>query len=207
MLFTEKRVVLLVGGYGSGKTEIAVNYALRSKQERARMFVVDLDIVNPYFRSREQEQLMRQAGVEVVQPAAPFFTADLPAIPPQVKGVLQDENCQVVVDMGGDYVGARVLGSYGQAILAESYEMWYVCNAYRPFLQQAAGNIALLRAIEAASRLQVTGLINNTHLMQFTDLEIVQRGEAVGVSSRQNAGVAFVFNAIASDWWTQLRQD
>lgn len=199
LLFTEKRIVLFVGGYGSGKTEVAVNYALQSRPHVSSLAIADLDIVNPYFRSRERQQLMKEAGIRVIAPAGGLATADLPALPPEVAGVLQNPDSYAVFDIGGDDVGARVLGRYSKMLHPEEYDMWFVVNASRPFSQAVEPAVTLIRSIENTSRLRVTGLVNNTNLMQYTDLSLLQKGERLAHAIGEAIGVPLILNAVAYD--------
>ncbi len=197
LLSPNKRLVFFVGGYGSGKTEVAVNYALHWSHQTTDLSLVDLDIVNPYFRSREQAQLVSRAGIKVIAPAGALATADLPAVPPEIIGVIQDTRRKAVFDIGGDETGARVLGRFHHLIPQHEYEMWFVFNACRPFSRAVEPTVALLHAIEKISRLSVTGLVNNTNLMQFTDLSLLQRGEALAFAVGEAIGVPLVMNTVA----------
>lgn len=200
MLFSEKRIVLFVGGYGSGKTEVAVNYALQARTTVDNLAIVDLDIVNPYFRSRERHDLVTAAGIDVIAPAGALSTADLPALPPEIGGVLQNLGRNAVFDVGGDDVGARVLGRYRKMFSATDYDMFFVVNASRPFSQAVEPAVSLMRAIEGTSHLKVTGLVNNTNLMQFTDTALLRRGEELALAIGEATGLPLVFNAIASEF-------
>lgn len=197
MLFSEKRIILFVGGYGSGKTEVAVNYALQWKPTVNNLSIVDLDIVNPYFRSRERHELVTAAGIRVVAPEGALSTADLPALPPEIGGVLQDETRHAVFDIGGDDVGARALGRYSKMFAPATYEMLFVLNANRPFSQAVEPTVALMRAIEKTSRLKVAGLVNNTNLMQYTDIPLLQKGEDLTLAIGEATNLPLVFNAVA----------
>ena len=196
MHFSNKRIVLFVGGYGSGKTEVAVNYALQWSKTTDNLSIVDLDIVNPYFRSREQHQLVTSAGINVVAPYGALATADLPALPPEIGGVLQDSERNAVFDIGSNDVGARVLGRYRKMVPADDYEMYFVLNASRPFSQAVEPAVALLRSIERTARLSVTGLINNTNLMHFTDIPLLQKGEDLALDIGKATSLPLVFNAV-----------
>lgn len=197
LLFSEKRIILFVGGYGSGKTEVAVNYTLQSRPTVANLAIVDLDIVNPYFRSRERHELVTAAGIRVVAPEGALSTADLPALPPEIGGVVQDPECYAVFDVGGDDVGARVLGRYSRMFASSDYDMFFVVNASRPFSQAVEPAISLMRSIEKTSRLKVTGLVNNTNLMQFTDFSLLQKGEELALAIGQATNLPLVFNTVA----------
>jgi len=173
-----ERITLFLGNYGSGKTEVSVNFALHLAETRPKegVALVDLDLVNPYFRSRESRDYLQARGVRVVIPATEYLHADLPILVPEVRAVLAASTARVILDVGGDDVGARVLGSLSDALPAGGYGAFMVLNANRPFAGDVAGVLRLLGEIEAASRCRVTGLISNTHLMGDTRLETVMAG-------------------------------
>ncbi len=196
MLFSKQRIVMFVGGYGSGKTEVAVNYCLASRPRAESLALVDLDVVNPYFRSREQIATLAEQGVRVIAPAGALASADLPALPAGISGAILDDDGQLVFDVGGDDVGARALGRYQHYLQQAGYDLWLVVNGSRPFTETPELALSMLRSIEATSRLSVTGLINNTHLMQYTDLAVVQRGEELVSQLSQMTGLPVVFNAV-----------
>ena len=171
------RCVILVGDYGSGKTEIAVNLALHLAAEGDRsLAIADLDLVNPYFRCREAVEPLEQAGVRVVIPQGGHRFADLPILLPQVKGLLQSDEHLAVLDVGGDEVGSRVLAGLAAAFRPEAHELWFVVNAKRPFNDTPQGCVATIHRIEGACGLRVSGLVPNTHLMQETTVEMVAEG-------------------------------
>lgn len=196
MLFTNRRLVMFVGGYGSGKTEVAVNYTLASRPLVPNLSIVDLDVVNPYFRSRERVAELTKRGVQVIAPAGEWATADLPALPPEISGGIQDKERHLVLDVGGDDVGARALGRYQRELLQADYEMWVVVNACRPFSQNAELALSMLRSIEVTSRMRVTGLVNNTNLMQYTDLALIERGEQMLLTLSDMTGLPIVCTAV-----------
>ena len=133
-----KRITLFSGHYGSGKTNIAVNYALKIKENGANCRIVDLDIVNPYFRTKDSAKRLADAGVETVFPAYANSNVDLPALPKEIYGAVADRNTFAVLDIGGDDRGALALGRYAPDILAENdYEMVFVANFYRPLTRNA----------------------------------------------------------------------
>lgn len=168
---------MLVGGYGSGKTEVTVNLALQLAAAGRRVEVADLDIVNPYFRSRQVRQLMEEHGIRVVVPPGAQAHADLPIVLPEIRGMLHPrQGTNVLFDVGGDDVGARVLSSLRPALGDAPYELWQVVNANRPFTDSVAGCQAMRRAVEGSSRLRVTGLVANTHLIDETTPEGILAG-------------------------------
>jgi hypothetical protein len=193
----ERRISILVGHFGSGKTEIALNLALRLAAQRDDVVLVDLDVVKPYFRSRSAREFMAGRGVRVVAPDGELAHADLPIVLPEVRRVIADPACRVLVDAGGDPVGARVLGSLADVVPADQAELLAVLNFRRPSTGSAAEAVAMVRAIEAASRLEVAGLISNTHLLGETTVEVVLRGLALAREAGERLGVPVV--AVGAD--------
>ncbi len=171
----EQRVVLIVGNYGSGKTEVAVNLAIRLSEQRS-VSIADLDIVNPYFRCREARGEMESFGVKVINPEGEYQAADLPIILPELRGAVQKGDGTLIFDVGGDDVGARVLGSLADVFTARAYTMLQVLNTKRPFTDTVEGCLKIGREIEAASRLRITGLVSNTHLLEETDTPTILEG-------------------------------
>ena len=171
----EERIILIVGNYGSGKTEVAVNLAIRLSEHQS-VSVADLDIVNPYFRCREARGEMEGFGIRVINPEGEYHAADLPIILPDIRGAILNEQGTLILDVGGDDVGARVLSSLADVLTDRCCSMLQVLNARRPFTDTVAGCLKIRTEIEAASRLRVSGLISNTHLLEETDASTVLEG-------------------------------
>jgi RecA/RadA recombinase len=172
-----ERVVMVVGNYGSGKTEVAVNLALHLAKAGRTVQIADLDLVNPYFRSREARRLMEALGIRVVVPPGDQAFADLPIVLPEIRGMLHPpEGVLTLFDVGGDDVGARALAAFRPVIQEGAYQLWQVINARRPFTSTVEGCLRMQASIETASRLTVTGLLANTHLIEQTTPEIVVDG-------------------------------
>lgn len=160
-----KRITLFAGHYGSGKTNIAVNYAMLLAAEGKRVTIADLDIVNPYFRTKDSEAELRAAGVELISPRFANSNVDLPALPPESYRPIQDRSVFGVLDIGGDDRGAYALGRFADAIRAEdNYRMALVVNCYRPLTATVEGAVEILREIEAAAGLPFTCIVNNSNL-------------------------------------------
>jgi hypothetical protein len=180
----KRRIVGFLGNFGSGKTEVAVNFALQLGLADARpddpfegpVRIVDLDIVNTYFRSREAAVPLAEAGVEVVSPGGNEFWADLPIILPQVKAFIKQGNGKLILDVGGDDLGARVLKHLKDDFIEGDYLLTMVVNANRPFTSSLDGARKVLDELEAASGLKIGGLVANTHLMDETTPDEVRRG-------------------------------
>lgn len=193
-----KSINIIVGGYGSGKSEISVNLArylvLNRADAKESVSIVDLDIINPYFRSREAAEELEKIGIETINPKGAQFHADLPIVLPEIKGAILNNQGRVILDVGGDDVGARVLSSLAGAFKDDSYEMMFVLNANRPFTANVEGCIKTINDIEAASRLKFTGIISNTHLMDDTTEKDILKGLQLSkeVSVRINIPVRFL---------------
>ncbi len=193
----EKPVNIIVGGYGSGKSEVSVNLArflVLDKSFTARpISIMDLDIANPYFRSREASAELEKLGITPINPEGAQFYADLPIILPQIRGAIETAAGTLICDVGGDDVGARVLSSLATSFDSSTYDMILVLNANRPFTSDMAGCLKTIGEIETASRLKFTGIISNTHLMDDTDEEIVMRGIELSKEVSAETGLKLYF--------------
>ncbi len=170
-------VIIFVGNYGSGKTEVAVNFARCLKRNGENcVHLVDLDIVNPYFRSREAVGELTRDGIDVVAPTGENFYAEIPIILPRIRTLLTEPQGRVILDVGGDDAGAIVLASLKDVIRDGSYHLWMVLNARRPFTDNPEGAIRMIRQIESASKLKMSGIVSNTHLLHETTPEIITSG-------------------------------
>ncbi len=169
-----KRLTLFAGHYGSGKTNIAVNYALHLAREGKKVCIADLDIVNPYFRTKDSERELVEAGVRLVSPQYANSNVDLPALPAESYSLVQDKSVYGIMDIGGDDRGAYALGRFVGAIKAENdYRMVFVVNCYRPLTTTVEDAIEIMREIEAACGLEFTDIVNNSNLGEETTQETV----------------------------------
>ena len=169
-----KRLTLFAGHYGSGKTNIAVNYALLLAHEGKKVCIADLDIVNPYFRTKDSQKELEAAGIDLISPQYANSNVDLPALPAASYRLVQDKSSYGIMDIGGDDRGAYALGRFVPSILEENnYRMVFVANACRPLTRTAEDALEVMREIEAACGLRFTDLINNTNLGSETTAETV----------------------------------
>ena len=167
-----KRLTLFAGHYGSGKTNIAVNYALQLAREGKKVCIADLDIVNPYFRTKDSAKELEAAGIDLISPKFANSNVDLPALPAEAYRLVEDKSSYGVMDIGGDDRGAYALGRYTPFILKENnYRMIYVANCYRALTRTAREALEVMREIEAACSLRFTDIVNNSHLGNFTDVQ------------------------------------
>lgn len=171
-----KRITIFVGAYGSGKTEIALNTVERLAPLHPRIAIVDLDIMKPYFRSREHRLRLIESRIDVIAPSGDMAAADLPALPAEIYSVLQNPEIRVIMDVGGDDAGAVALGRYKQYFTPESYDLFLVINTHRPFTKRVEDTVSLARRIEARSRINITGIISNSNLGGETTVEDVVSG-------------------------------
>ncbi|MBR2876957.1 MAG: hypothetical protein IKC01_07455 [Clostridia bacterium] len=164
-----KRVTLFAGHYGSGKTNIAVNYALALKEKFEKVVITDLDIVNPYFRTCDSIEELTKAGIKLISSEFANSNVDLPALPQEVYSILDDKSSVAILDIGGDDRGAYALGRYEASIKEENnYEMLFVFNKYRPLTPDASSALEVMREIETAGKIKFTAIVNNSNLGALT---------------------------------------
>ena len=190
-----KRIRIITGHYGSGKSEFSVNYAIKLRGEiEGRLAISDLDVVNVYFRSRGMKDLLEEKGIHVIASSVDAPTLDIPALSAEIHTPLLNKDYNNIIDLGGDKVGATVIARYRDMIDNDDYDMFFVVNANREKTQTAEEVMSYIDEIEAASKLKVTGLINNTHMLKATTIEDLQKGQEVcrEVSKARNIPIKFV---------------
>lgn len=164
-----KRITLFCGHYGSGKTNIAVNYAKRLAESGMKTALADIDIVNPYFRSADSRSDLESVGVEVISLPFANTNVDLPSLPSEVYGLVQRRDIHAVMDIGGDDRGAYALGRFAPYILEENdFDMLLVVNFFRPLTQTAEDALSVMKEIESAAGIRFTGIVNNSNLGNIT---------------------------------------
>lgn len=192
-----KRVTIFAGHYGSGKTNLAVNYAIELKKHFDRVVIADLDIVNPYFRTKDSAQLLEKAGIETVSPEFANSNVDLPALPSELYGVVQNRHRYAVLDIGGDDRGAYALGRFAPYILEENdFEMIYVANFCRPLTREPEEALEVMREIESAGGIPFTAIVNNTNLSHLTDEKTVAEGYAKSKRLAEMSGLKLLFTSV-----------
>ena len=166
-------ITVVCGHYGCGKTNLVLNLAAEAAQRGRRSVVVDMDVVNPYFRSSDYSALLKKFGVELIAPVFANTTLDTPVLPPEIFSIFNMENADIFIDAGGDDVGATALGQLHRQIETAGYEMLYVVNRYRVLSTKPEETLPLLREIETASHLKATAIVNNSNLAVQTDMQTV----------------------------------
>ena len=186
------RLTIITGHYGTGKTEFAVNLALHMASRGQTVSLADLDIVNPYFRSRERRDLLSEHGIRLIASSQACTDADVPSLPAELNAILDDRQLTGILDIGGDAVGARVLARYRPRIIGEDYQLLYVLNANRPEVRDVSSAVSYLRAIESVTGLVCFGIVNNTHLCGETTADDVRRGAALARNVSEETGIPVV---------------
>ncbi|HAO20207.1 MAG: cobalamin biosynthesis protein CbiA [Desulfobacteraceae bacterium IS3] len=197
-------IVIIVGNYGSGKTEVAINLAVHQKRRGIDVRVADLDLVNPYFRTREARKALAELGIEVVLPPEQYLHADLPILTPAIGGMIRKPSQLTVLDVGGDDAGARVLAALADALKDKPVRVIQVVNTYRPFTDTVDGCLRLRKEIENASKMTITGIIGNTHLLDDTTSADIYRGYEFVRQLSDETGMTLEFVTVAANLLTDI---
>ena len=205
-MHNDKRITILCGHYGTGKTNVAVNYALALAATGATVTVADLDIVNPYFRTLDSAADLEAAGVRMICSRFANSNVDIPSLPPDLYAITDDKSRRVVVDVGGDDSGAMVLGRLAPAITAEDdYEMLLVVNRYRPLTPDIPSTVEVMGEIEAASHLRFTGIVNNSNLGEETTPDVVLDAIAYAEELAKATGLPLVATTVKAELYEELQ--
>lgn len=205
----EKRITIIVGHYGSGKTEFAVNYALYLKNQGKKTALIDLDIANPYFRSRERRDFLQEKGIKVYGSAYEHeITAEIPAISANIRTPLEDPSCHVVVDAGGNDSGARILNQFKKYFVGDDCQMLCVINRNRPETNTLEGAIAHVTSIECETGLNVSGIINNTHMLRETTIADTLNGHQLCAElSAQMSNIPILFDTCEQQMYEMVKEE
>ena len=200
MNMNHKRLTLFAGHYGSGKTNIAVNYALLLASEGKRVCIADLDIVNPYFRTKDSVDEFRTLGIDFISSEYANSNVDLPALPSELYGVVENREGYAVLDIGGDDRGAYALGRFTPFIKEENdYENLFVVNMYRPLTRTPGEALLVMREIETAGGLPVTAIVNNSNLGELTCAETVAASADYAAALSELSGLPLKFTSARRD--------
>ena len=207
MEITLSGIVIIVGNYGSGKTEISINLAANRKQAGVDVRVADLDLVNPYFRTREARDALGSLGIEVVLPEDKYLQADLPILSRLVAGMIRGPSELTLLDVGGNDVGATVLASLEDLFQDQPTRMIQVVNPLRPDTNTVAGCLKVRKAIEAAARQTISGIIGNANLIDETGCDEIHGGYEFVLKLAQQSGLPLEFITIPRELMAQIDPD
>lgn len=199
-----KRINIITGHYGSGKTEIAINMALKLRKEHENVVICDMDIVNPYFRTNDIRKFLEDKGIRVIASDYASTNIDLPLLPGDILSVFTDKSVHAVLDLGGDDDGAVALGKYHAYLKDEDYDMFFVLNALRPDTSSIEDIKILSENIQIMSRAKITGLINNTNLSYLSEAKHLlesldfadEAAKALGVPLAYTAGTKEILESL-----------
>ncbi|MBQ8533310.1 MAG: hypothetical protein IJ462_00570 [Clostridia bacterium] len=202
-----KRVTLFCGHYGSGKTNVAVNVAFQEKKVYNKVSVADLDIVNPYFRTKDSAKDFEEQGISLISSHYANTNLDIPALPPEIYSIVDDRSTRFIVDVGGDDRGALALGRIAPKLIDEAdYEMLMVINCYRPLTPDAVSTVEVMREIETAGKIKFTGIVNNSNLGESTTVEDVLASVEYAKSVSALSGLPVKFTAVKEDLYEDVKE-
>ena len=197
-----KRVTIFAGHYGSGKTNIAINYALYLAKKGLKVDIADLDIVNPYFRTKDSEKVLSQNGIRLISSEYANSNVDTPALPPEAYTIIHNKEIYGVIDVGGDDRGALALGRYMPSILEEdNYEFLFVINKFRPLTATCEDTIEVMKEIEYAINAKFTGIVNNSNLGDETTIKMVEESFEYAKKVSELAGIPIKMTTVKSSVW------
>ena len=199
-----KGIVVIVGNYGSGKTEVSINLAVNKKRAGIDVKIADLDLVNPYFRTREARSQLSMLGIDIALPPEEYLQADLPILSPVVAGLIKNPVELTIIDAGGDDAGATVLATLADAFKGKSFQMLQVVNPLRPFTGTVEGCLKMRSEIEAASKMTINGIIGNSNLIDETRPEDIYNGYDFVKLLSQESGLALKFITVSSDLMAEI---
>ena len=175
----EKRITIFTGHFGSGKTEVSVNYAFAMARSGKKTAIVDLDIVNPFFRTADAKKLLEEEGIKVITPIYANTNVDVPSLPAEISTIFEDKSYHVVLDVGGDDLGARVISRYNEDIIKEDYVHYFVINTRRPMTRNPEEIEKMIAEIQASARLNVDKLVNNANLLSSSSPEVLEEASSI----------------------------
>lgn len=201
-----KRITLLCGHYGSGKTNVALNMAYELKESYDNVAIADLDIVNPYFRTKDSAEELKNKGIKLIASEYAGSNVDIPAMPQQMYSLTDDKSVKAVIDVGGDDRGALALGRISPAIMEENdYNAFLVINKFRPLTPDVQSTLEVMAEIEAAGKIKFTGIVNNSNLGVLTTAEDVLGSVEYAKAVSQATGLPLVCTSVDEKLYNELQ--
>ncbi len=194
-----KGIVVIVGNYGSGKTEVSINLAVNRNRSGIDVRIADLDLVNPYFRTREARGLFSKLGIDLVLPPEKYLQADLPVLSPAISGMIRRPGQLALIDAGGDDVGATVLASLADSLKDKPVKMLQVVNPFRPFTDTVKGCLKIRNEIEKASKMVINGIVGNANMIDETTVENIYKGYDFVRILSEKSGLPLEFVTVAKN--------
>lgn len=200
-----KRITLLCGHYGSGKTNVALNMAYQISEKHNEVAIADLDIVNPYFRTKDSAEELEKKGIKLIVSEYAGTNVDIPALPAEMYSLTDNKSIKAVIDVGGDDRGALALGRISPSIKEENdYEMLLVINKFRPLTPDAESTVEVMCEIEQAGGLKFTGIVNNSNLGELTTLEDVLESVEYANNVAKLTGLPIKCTTVKQELYTEL---
>ena len=189
-----KRIVIFTGHFGSGKTEVAVNYALQAAGKGKKTAIIDLDIVNPFFRTADARNTLEAECIKVITPIYANTNVDVPSLPAEISGMFEDRSYNVIIDVGGDDLGARAVSRYRDQIVREDYIHYFVVNTRRPMTRTKEEIVKMILEIQSSANLKVDKLVNNANILDASTPELLAEAARIleAVSAELSIPVGFV---------------
>lgn len=194
----DPRIKIIIGHFGSGKTEIAINLSLIEKEQHDKVALSDLDVINLYFRSREVRTQLEQYDIELIAPTGKIATADLPYVSGELNRVICDSEYKVIIDVGGDKDGAVALGQFYNQLKNQDHQMYFVVNTNRPYVSTVEGIKETIKQIEVVTRLKTSALINNTNLCRETTVDNIIQGFEITSEAGKQLNLPVLYTTISS---------
>ena len=191
----EKRINIFTGHFGSGKTEVAVNYALKLAEADFKTAIVDFDIINPYFRTADAKETLENNNIKVLLPRFANTNVDIPAIPAEIYSLFQDKTYKVILDVGGEDLGAKAVSRFKEEITSDEYEMFFVINTKRGMTDTPEKIYEMIAIIEDGANIKITKLVNNSNLLEETTPEIILQGNEIISEVSRKTGIPIAITA------------
>ncbi|HEY5562362.1 MAG TPA: P-loop NTPase [Clostridiaceae bacterium] len=203
----ERRINIFTGHFGSGKTEVAVNFALKLAEANFKTSIVDFDIVNPYFRTADAKEELEKNNIWVILPMYANTNVDVPAIPSEIYALFQNKEYKAVLDVGGDDLGAKAVSRFREEIVSDDYDMFFVINTRRGMTDTVEKIMEMIALVEDSANIKVTKLINNSNLLEETTPEIILEGNEIIAQVSEKLGIPIAITAAMEDVMSSLSRD